>query len=363
MPHVYAIILAGGSGTRFWPASRRAMPKQLLSIGPASTESLIAATVRRIERIVPRERVIVATGKHLVSATRKALPELREDALLGEPLARNTAPCIAWATSVIARRDPEARVMVLPSDHHIGDEAAFERCLARALDVAGEGSITTIGIRPTRAETGYGYIELGEPLSPDLHRVRRFVEKPDRARAEAYLRGGQHLWNSGMFFFEARVLLGAVRRHLPDLDAGLRQIEDAARRGAAEEAAATHAMLEALPSVSIDYGIMEKEQQLRVVSGSFDWNDLGSWESAWELGEKDVDGNVASSNAVLVDARRNLVKDLRSGGTKRVVALVGVDELCVIETDDALLVIPRERAQDAKLVIDSLSRRGDTDHT
>ena len=189
IPHLYCVVLAGGSGTRFWPASRKSMPKQLLAIGP-EPECLIAATVRRIEALCPPERTLIATGVHLLDATQRALDWLPRSSFLGEPVAKNTAPCIAWATWAVLARDPQAVVMVLPSDQHVADPEAFRRALSAAVDTARGGVITTIGLEPTRAETGYGYIEAGAELGPDVRRVARFVEKPDRARAEQYMASG-----------------------------------------------------------------------------------------------------------------------------------------------------------------------------
>lgn len=361
MLDVYAVILAGGSGTRFWPASRRLNPKQLLCIGPQPDQSLIAATVRRIEPLCPPERTLVATGEHLLEQTRRALPWLPDSSFLGEPVARNTAPCIGWATAIARRRSHDALVMVLPSDHHIGDEPAFRAALERALASAEKGPITTIGIEPTRPETGFGYIEAGEDAGEGVRRVARFVEKPDRQRAEEYLASGCHFWNSGMFLFRATTMLDAIARHMPDLSAGLARIEAASARGAEAEAAETRAVFEAAEGISIDYGIMEKEAGLNVVPASFGWSDLGSWESAWELSDKDGDGNAAPASTILEDARGNLVEDLGRDAKGRVVALVGVHDLCVIQTDDALLVIPRERAQDVRKVVQALKERGETD--
>ncbi len=359
--HVYAVILAGGSGTRFWPASRRALPKQLLAIGPDRERSLIAETVRRIEAFCPPERVLIATGAHLLDATRRALPQLPDDAFLGEPFARNTAPCIGWASSVVARRDPEGIIMVLPSDHHIAKPSAFRDALNLALESAAEGVITTIGIAPNRPETGYGYIEAGAQVKSGLHRVQRFVEKPDLARAKEYLASGNYYWNSGMFFFRARTMLERIAEHMPDLAQGLERIASSAGRGPDAERDATREVFESTKSVSIDYGIMEKTSPLHVVPADFGWSDLGSWQSAWELSEKDADGNGGDPSAVLVDATGNLVRDLRTDGKKRVLALVGVKDLCVIETDDALLVIPRDRAQDVRLVVEALQAQKLTD--
>jgi mannose-1-phosphate guanylyltransferase len=354
LAHLHTIVLAGGSGTRFWPASRRLLPKQLLSLAPAPSGSLIADTVRRLEPLCPPERVVVATGEHLVAATREALPWLAPEAFLGEPRAKNTAPCIAWATAVIARRDPEALVMVVPSDHHIGEPERFREVLTTAVHSA-KIAITTIGIQPTRPDTGYGYIELGEAVGPSVFRVARFVEKPSRAVAEEYVRGGRHLWNSGMFFFRAAALLAALREFAPEVWAAIERIEAAARISAEAEASATREAFDAVPSISIDYAVMEKASPLHVVPGSFGWSDLGSWESAWELANKDAQGNTVSEQAVYVDARDNLVVDLSSASRDKVVALVGVEGLCVVQTEDALLVMPRERAQDVRKVVEALT--------
>lgn len=356
LPHLFAVVLAGGSGTRFWPASRTARPKQLLPIGPTE-DSLIAATVRRIESLCPPERTLIATGQHLLGATRAALPWLPESSFLGEPVARNTAPCIAWAAWEALRRDPEALIMVLPSDQHVSDSAGFVAALEKACQVAIGGSIVTIGITPTRPETGYGYIEAGAERSPGVREVARFVEKPDRARAEEYLASGRHSWNSGMFFFRADVLLAAIRAHAPAIAEGLDRLE----RAGTDLAAETARVFDAFPSISIDYAVMEKVDNLAVVPSSFGWSDLGSWQSAWELAEKDENGNAAPASAVLADARANLVMDLRSNGSGRVIALAGVEGLCIVETDDALLIVPRESAQDVRKLVDALRARGRTD--
>ncbi len=356
MSHVFTVIMAGGAGTRFWPASRARRPKQLLPLAGRADEALLAATVRRVLPLCPWERVLVVTASHLADATREVLPELPPENLLAEPCARNTAPCIAWAAATIRRRDPDATVMVLPADHHIADEEGFRAALGRAI-AAAQTDIATIGIRPTRPETGYGYIEIGEPIAEGVHRVARFIEKPDRARAERYAVSGEHLWNSGMFFFRARAMLDAVRAHLPDLASGIDRIDRAAEHG--DEAAEVARTFPTLPSVSIDHGVMEKAARLAVVPGSFGWSDVGSWQSAWELAAKDGESNAAPESAVLVDARGNLVCDLRAAAGSRVIALVGVSDLVVVETDDALLVMPRERAQDVRAVIEALKARGD----
>ncbi|MBX3186241.1 MAG: NTP transferase domain-containing protein [Labilithrix sp.] len=363
-PAVYAVIMAGGAGTRFWPASRALRPKQLLPLAGASEETLLAATVRRLSPLVPPERVIVVTGEHLAEATAKAVPQVPRAQILCEPAPRNTAPCIAWATATIARRDPEALVAVLPSDHFIANEDELRRVFDHALDAAARGHVTTVGIVPTRPETGYGYIEVGDPLAGGAgagggaKSVVRFVEKPSAEKAAELLAGGRHLWNAGMFFFRVGDMTALVERHLPALAAGVAKIDEAARSG--DETAAVKAIFPTLPSISIDHGVMEKAAGLAVVPGDFGWNDVGSWQSAWELGQRDEAGNVLAPGAIAIDAKNNLVRALGEPASKKVVALVGVDDLVVVETDDALLVIPRSRAQDVRLVVDALKAAGRT---
>ena len=358
MAKVYAVIMAGGAGTRFWPASRALRPKQLLPLAGGSEETLLAATVRRLTPLVTEDRVVVVTGEHLAEATAKAVPNVPRSQILCEPAPRNTAPCIAWATATIARLDPDAIVAVLPSDHFIADEEEFRRVLSRALETAAGGRVTTVGIVPTRPETGYGYIEIGDGIDrTSAKSVVRFVEKPDRARAETFLAGGRHLWNAGMFFFRASDMAELVARHLPELAAGIAKIDEAARAG--KETQVVKAVFPTLPSVSIDHGVMEKAAGLAVVPGDFGWNDVGSWQSAWELGSPDSQGNALSPGALAIDAKNNLVRTLGKG--KKVVALVGVNDLCIVETDDAILVIPRDRAQDVRLIVEALKAAGRTD--
>lgn len=351
MADTYAVIMAGGSGTRFWPASQPERPKQLLALAPGDERSLLRATVDRIAPLVPIERVLVVTSMALADATRADLPGLPEQNLLAEPIGRNTAPCVGWAAAAIRRRAPDARLMVLPADHHIGDEKAYLETLATAIEAAGNGDLVTVGLKPTRPETGYGYIEVGEKIADEVWRARRFVEKPTRERAEQLFASGSYLWNSGMFFFRADAILEAIGHHLPGLAKGLAALDEAAEAG--NEAAAVAEGYADLPRVSLDHGVMEKADGVSVVPGDFGWSDLGSWTTAWELSTKDDDGNATGSDSVLVDASGNLVR----APLGKVVALVGVSDLVVVDTQDALLVVPRSRAQEVREVVQRLAER------
>ncbi len=358
--NIHAVILAGGSGTRFWPASRRLRPKQLLPLGPSAPHTLLASTVLRLEGLIESKNILVATGKHLVAGTQAELPNLAPASFLAEPCAKNTAPCIGWAAAIIALKDPEAIVCVLPSDQHAADATEFRRVLSEASRVAQEGYITTIGIVPTRPETGYGYIQRGAAVRSGAFQVARFVEKPNLETATRYLESGDYLWNAGIFVFRAKDMLAAIKRHLPAMAEALQTVAKA--RGTDDEEESVQNFFDHCDSVSIDYAVMEKEQELRVVPGDFGWSDLGSWESAWELSSKDESGNSAPASTVLVDARNNLVEDLRSANSisQKVIALVGVEGLCIVETDDALLIMPRERAQDVREVVAELKKTNRT---
>lgn len=354
MGAAYVIVMAGGSGTRFWPLSRAGRPKQLLPLA-GTDESLLRATVRRLAALAPPERVLVVTGDALADATAADVPEIPRDNVLAEPVGRNTAPCVAWAAAHVRRHDPEGVMAVLPADHHIADEPAYSAVVARAIEAARGGSLVTVGVRPTRPETGYGYVEVGAETAPGIHRAKRFVEKPDRARAEQFLSAGTFLWNSGMFFFRADRVLERFRADLPSIAEGIERIDRAAKNGPAAERAEVERVYPTLTSISIDHGIMEKAPDVLVVPGDFGWSDLGSYATAWELAPKDAAGNAARADAVLVDARGCYV----SAPAGKVVALVGVEDLVVVDTEDALLVLPRDRAQDVRAVVDALKARGD----
>jgi mannose-1-phosphate guanylyltransferase len=352
--NVFPVVMAGGSGTRFWPLSRAARPKQFLALGGGAP--LLAETVARLPPLAGPERTFVVCGPVHAAAARALLPAVPPENVVVEPCARNTAPAIGLAALHVARRDPAGILAVLPSDHHVARPDLFRDALAAAARLAAQGLLATIGIRPSRAETGYGYLRAGEPLARDPSgllpaKVERFVEKPDRAIAEKYLADGRYLWNAGIFAFRADVLLEEIRASMPDLAERLDAI------GAALGTPAYDAVLaEAFPrcpSQSIDYGVMERSSRIAVVPADFGWSDVGSFAALPEVRGADAAGNVVEGDALVVDGRDNVVL-----ARDRLVAVVGVDGLVVVDAGDALLVCPKERAQDVKKAVDELRRRG-----
>jgi mannose-1-phosphate guanylyltransferase len=359
-PPLYPVIMAGGVGARFWPLSRRARPKQLLPLAGDPSTPLIAATAQRIAPLAPLAHTLVVTSAALAAPTRAALPDLPAENLLLEPVGRNTAPCVAWASAWVARRDPAAIVAILAADAFIADAPAFLDALSLAARVAASGAVVTLGITPTRPETGYGYLHLGEPLpdAPTARRVRAFVEKPDATRAAQYLASGDYLWNAGIFVFRADTMARAIETHLPALTAATLAFDAAAREH--REQAEVDARYPTLPNISMDYGVMEKLSDVVVVPADCGWSDVGSWQAAWELAPRDVAGNAVRADparAAVIDARGNMIV----APPGKTVAVIGVDDLVIVDTPDALLVVPRSRAQDVKRAVDELAGRGQTD--
>lgn len=348
----YAVIMAGGAGTRFWPMSRKSRPKQFLRLGP-DNHTLLRATAERAWSLMPPERTLVVTSEQLGDLVAEELPELPGENILCEPVGRNTAPCVGWAAVHVLRRNPEALMAVLPADHYVGNPEEYIRTLERCLDAAGHGDLVTIGIRPSRPETGYGYVEVGPELSPGVHRARRFVEKPNRQRAEQFVVSGNFLWNSGMFFFKAGRILDAIKQHLPGLGTQLGAYLDASVE---QERDLVRATYPELPSISIDHGVMEKVDGVSVVPGDFNWSDLGSWSSVWELAERDDQDNALPEGAIAIDSDGNYART-KDG---KLIAVLGISGLVIVDTEDALMIAPRERAQDVRDIVQQLNERDDS---
>lgn len=344
-----ALILAGGSGTRFWPASRRARPKQLLALD--GERSLLQATVDRLIPLVGPESIWIATTPALAAEVAQQLPELAPDRLLVEPAPRNTAPAIGFALQAMPEAARQGAVAVLPADHRVADGREFRRVLAEALAVAAASTtVVALGVVPRWAETGFGWLELGEtrPGAPGLRHVARFREKPDAATARQFLASGGHLWNAGIFVFQGSAMLDHLDRFAPEIGAGL-----AAIRREPERAAELFA---GLPSRSIDYAVMEHLTDLVALPLDCGWDDLGSWQALFDVLPADTSGNRSHGATCAVDARDNLL--FADAGT---IAVLGVEGLAVVRTADAVLVLPRERAQEVREIVDALERAGRTD--
>lgn len=344
----HAVVMAGGSGTRFWPLSRRSRPKQFLAL--ATERPLITETAARLEGLASRRDVFVVCGRRHAPQVRRLVKGIPARNVLVEPIARNTAPAIALATVHVAARDPQGVLAVLPSDHHIADPAAFRDQLAAAAEVAEQRYIVTLGIQPTRPDTGYGYIQVGAKLSgaAEARSVRAFVEKPDVETARRYVSSGEYLWNGGIFVFRADVMLEAFQTLMPDLWAHLEKIRDALGKRTYPTTLARE--FPKMPSISIDYGVAEKAPNMAVVPGDFGWSDLGSFAAIPEVRGADVHGNIVSGKrAFVIDSRDSVVL-----GKERVVAVVGMTGVVVVDAGDAVLVVPKERSQDVRKVVDAL---------
>lgn len=354
---MYVVILAGGSGTRFWPVSRTARPKQLISVVEGPT--MLQRTVERVLAMQPK-RILVVTNHLQAEESECQLAGYRRQTpidIIAEPVGRNTAPAIGLAAALIAARDPQAVMVVLPADHFIRDESGLRDCLQVAVQGARNGYLMTLGIVPTRPETGYGYIEADMELrGSGPFPVIRFVEKPPVAQALQYLEARNFLWNSGMFAWRADVILEELASHMPDL---AQQLDRLTFGGDVWDVADLQPQIDAMyasvAAQSIDYGVMERSQRVRVVPAEVGWSDVGSWSALPEVVEADASGNVVTNVAahVAIDSTGCIVS-----GHGGLVATVGVNDLVVVSSGDALLVCPKERAQDVREVVAKLKADG-----
>ncbi|MBS1855171.1 MAG: mannose-1-phosphate guanylyltransferase [Acidobacteria bacterium] len=348
--HHYGLILAGGRGTRFWPRSRKRSAKQVLNV--VGERSLIQATVERLAPIVPRERIWVLTNDHLRDIIVEQLPGVPKGQILAEPTQRNTAPAIGLAAQILHSLDPKAVMGVFPSDHVIARPPAYRKVVRAAFQGAAGGRLMVVGIQPRWAETGYGYIEFPRQASGATGPlpVRRFHEKPALAKARRYVKAGNFYWNSGMFFWPAALLLDELRRHLPRTATVLASLPPF---GSRRFAAALENAFPLCDNISIDFAVMEKAAQVHgIAAGDFGWNDVGSWNAVYELLTRDANGNAIELESLALDAHDNFV-DARG----KFVALVGVRDLIVVDTPDALLVAARHCAQQVGDVVKALEKR------
>jgi mannose-1-phosphate guanylyltransferase len=349
--HHYGLILAGGRGTRFWPRSRKRTAKQVLNV--VGNRSLIQATVDRLAPVIPPERLWVLTNDHLRDTIVKQLPEIPANQVLAEPAQRNTAPAIGLAAQILHSQDPEAVMGVFPSDHVIGRTSGYRAVVRAALKGAGQRHLMVVGIQPRWPETGYGYIEFprgGSGSNGQALPVRRFHEKPVLAKAKRYVGAGNFYWNSGMFFWRTDVLLDQLRQHLPKTATLLASLPPF---GSRQFSARLKDAFPRCDNISIDYAVLEKAEGVRgIAAADFGWNDVGSWNAVYELLERDGHGNVIALESIAQDSHNNFV-DARG----KVVALVGVSDLIVVDTPDALLVASRDRAQQVGDIVKTLETR------
>lgn len=348
---IYALILAGGSGERFWPLSRRSRPKQLLRL--ISKQTLLEETVARLDGLVPRDRILILTNVEQEAAVRELLGDFPKENIVAEPAKRDTAAAVALGAGWVAARDHSATMLVLPADHVIADGAAFRETLSTAAKAAEEtGSLVAIGIKPTWACPGFGYIEQGDPVllrgnagKIAIHHVLRFREKPNVDLAESFLRKGNFRWNAGMFVWSVPTVLSEFNRHTPELADFISQIR---MPGKFEQVLREH--FSKLPRISFDYAIMEKADRVLVVEATFDWDDVGSWTAVAHYFKNDKEGNAANCSITAVDSTNNIVFD-QDGA---MVALLGVHNLIVVRTRDALLICHRHQAEKIKDLVGKL---------
>lgn len=361
----YAVIMAGGIGTRFWPKGTSKFPKQFLSIEDEK-HSMIQQTFRRLEGIVPATNIFVVTNVAYKAITKKHLPKIPEDNIICEPFGKNTAPCIGLTCLFIKQFDIKANVLVVPSDHIIKDTEEFQRVAKCGLKFTDEnGGIVTLGIYPTKPETGYGYIQFdedrvtkitgrhhaGHSLIENVYKVKTFAEKPNLETAKAFIESGDFLWNSGMFIFRVDTMLGEMKRSLPDLHRCLGVLEkDLLSKNFTKTLELEYAKLK---SISIDYGVMEKSEQVFTIKSHFDWSDVGSWDEIYNLKGKDGEGNVKTGRTVTINTKNCLIIN-----DQRISAVIGVEDLLIIDTDNGLLICKKGESQNVKEVVDYLRRKG-----
>lgn len=345
--NLYAVIMAGGVGSRFWPRSKKKTPKQLLNI--FGTNTMIQETVERLSGIVPDENIFVITNKVQRDEIIKQLPIVPKENIIEEPFGRNTAACVGLASLIVKSKCADAVTLILPADHIIKDIEDYHRTLKEAAEFAEKSKgLVTIGIKPSRPETGYGYIQMEEKeLADNIHKVYTFAEKPNYATAVRFLESGDFYWNSGMFIWHVDAILSEIEKYMPDLQEGLEELKPSL--GTPDFADSLANVYGKLRNISIDYGIMEKSQNVYLIKGEFSWSDVGSWEEVYQLTGKDENGN-----AVVGNIFTEMTVDSYIYSPDKFASVIGVENLIIINTNDALLVCRRDKSQDVKKIVDHL---------
>jgi mannose-1-phosphate guanylyltransferase len=352
---MFAVLMAGGVGTRFWPMSRKACPKQLLSF--SGTKSMLQKTYDRIKPLAADQNILVITSEDLKKAVEKQLPQVPKENIIGEPEGKNTAPCIGLAATIIEEKTSENEVMViLPADHLVSNVANFRKTIRAGVAYAKKSnSLVTLGIQPTYPETGYGYIQVDDKIATkeakEIFKVKTFAEKPNFETAERFIKSGDFFWNSGMFIWSVKAIKKEIDEHLPELGANLKLVGQYVGKSKFQKALSD--MYSRTKSVSIDYGIMEVASNVYVINSDFQWNDLGSWEAVYNISDKDKNGNVCHTKKdLLLDATNNYFYS-----PKKLIAAVDVEGLVVIDMDDAILICRKEKSQHVKEIVDYLKRK------
>ena len=352
----HVVILAGGSGTRLWPRSRERLPKHLLALH--GERSLLQTTFDRVSRLT--DEVYVVTEKSQVESIKQQLPGLPAGRYIIEPARRGTASALGLAAVAIQERDPQATMLSVHADHYLGhDEDAYLKTLeAEAHWAEAKRSLVTVGLKPPYASTAFGYIQVGPRVDGDaatpVHRARAFVEKPDLQTAERYVAAGDYLWNLGLFSWPVDVLFSELGKHAPDLQRGLQEVARARLNGQAVEADRAY---RALPTEAIDYAVMERTDNLLVVGATFEWHDIGSWADLHDILRRDEAGNFVEGDSILIDTKNCMIHS-----PNKLVAAVGLEDMVVIETADAILICPKARSQDVKLIVERLKQMGKTEY-